>query len=198
MAQNVIINGVRYNGVPSVELPKAGGGTASFVDPTGTKIITANGTHDVAAYAAALVQVPTGAGNCKRFSFTPPNIPVSRVTIVSGDPDIAAHYADENFTGVIKLRDALPEFPTGFNYMLAFEMFGNKIFPRSSTSYASGHVGRMTGNEDYSGATITDQRIQTSVNTALRLGANANGDLTLSCSDSSSVFAANYDVIVWW
>lgn len=32
MAQNVIINGVTYSSVPSVSIPKSGGGTASFVD----------------------------------------------------------------------------------------------------------------------------------------------------------------------
>lgn len=32
MAQNVIINGVTYSNVPSVDIPKSGGGTAAFYD----------------------------------------------------------------------------------------------------------------------------------------------------------------------
>ena len=32
MAQNVIINGVTYNAVPEVDIPKSGGGTAKFTD----------------------------------------------------------------------------------------------------------------------------------------------------------------------
>ena len=36
MAQNVTVAGASYTDVPSVELPKAGGGTASFVDVTDT------------------------------------------------------------------------------------------------------------------------------------------------------------------
>lgn len=32
MAQNVIINGVTYNSVPEVDIPKSGGGTAKFYD----------------------------------------------------------------------------------------------------------------------------------------------------------------------
>ena len=32
MAQNVIINGVTYQNVPSVNIPKSGGGTAVFTD----------------------------------------------------------------------------------------------------------------------------------------------------------------------
>ena len=32
MAQNVIINGVTYQSVPEVNIPKSGGGTAKFYD----------------------------------------------------------------------------------------------------------------------------------------------------------------------
>ena len=35
MAQNVIINSVTYQNVPSVSIPKSGGGTATFWDTTG-------------------------------------------------------------------------------------------------------------------------------------------------------------------
>lgn len=34
MAQNVVINGVTYSDVPSVQIPKSGGGTAEFFDPS--------------------------------------------------------------------------------------------------------------------------------------------------------------------
>lgn len=35
MAQNVIINGVTYQNVPEVDIPKSGGGTAKFYDTSG-------------------------------------------------------------------------------------------------------------------------------------------------------------------
>lgn len=35
MAQNVIINGVTYQSVPEVDIPKTGGGTAKFYDTAG-------------------------------------------------------------------------------------------------------------------------------------------------------------------
>ena len=38
MAQNVIINGVTYQNVPEVDIPKAGGGTATFYDTAGADI----------------------------------------------------------------------------------------------------------------------------------------------------------------
>lgn len=34
MAQNVVINGVTYQNVPEVDIPKSGGGTAKFYDTT--------------------------------------------------------------------------------------------------------------------------------------------------------------------
>lgn len=34
MAQNVVINGVTYSSVPEVDIPKSGGGTATFYDPS--------------------------------------------------------------------------------------------------------------------------------------------------------------------
>lgn len=41
MAQNVIINGVTYQNVPEVDIPKSGGGTAKFFD-TASADVTSN------------------------------------------------------------------------------------------------------------------------------------------------------------
>lgn len=38
MAQNVIINGVTYNNVPEVDIPKSGGGSAKFFDTSGANV----------------------------------------------------------------------------------------------------------------------------------------------------------------
>lgn len=38
MAQNVIINGVTYQSVPEVNIPKSGGGTAAFHDIADTTL----------------------------------------------------------------------------------------------------------------------------------------------------------------
>lgn len=42
MAQNVIINGVTYQSVPEVDIPKVGGGTAKFFDTAGATISAAD------------------------------------------------------------------------------------------------------------------------------------------------------------
>lgn len=42
MAQNVIINGVTYQNVPEVDIPKSGGGTAKFYDTADADITAAD------------------------------------------------------------------------------------------------------------------------------------------------------------
>lgn len=42
MAQNVIINGVTYQSVPEVDIPKSGGGTAKFFDTEDADITSAD------------------------------------------------------------------------------------------------------------------------------------------------------------
>lgn len=42
MAQNVVINGVTYQNVPEVDIPKSGGGTAKFYDTADGNITSAD------------------------------------------------------------------------------------------------------------------------------------------------------------
>ena len=42
MAQNVIINGVTYQSVPEVDIPKSGGGTVSISSTEQAKVIASN------------------------------------------------------------------------------------------------------------------------------------------------------------
>lgn len=42
MAQNVTIAGASYSDVPSVDIPKTGGGTASFFDTSGVTAVAAD------------------------------------------------------------------------------------------------------------------------------------------------------------
>lgn len=68
MSKNVKVNGVNYTGVSQVQLPTTAGGTALFKDvdeittPSGSINITENGTHNVSAYAQAVVNVASGGG----------------------------------------------------------------------------------------------------------------------------------------
>lgn len=50
MAQNVIINGVTYQNVPEVDIPKSGGGTAKFYDTADADAAAANILTGKSAY----------------------------------------------------------------------------------------------------------------------------------------------------
>lgn len=52
MAQNVVINGVTYQSVPKVEIPKSGGGTAEFMDTSDATLASGGSMlSGVTAYA---------------------------------------------------------------------------------------------------------------------------------------------------
>ena len=52
MAQNVVINGVTYQNVPEVDIPKSGGGTAKFYDTAGATAAAADILTGKVAYSA--------------------------------------------------------------------------------------------------------------------------------------------------
>ena len=68
MAQNITLLGASYSAVPSVNLPKTGGGTASFVDVTDTTAAAADVASGKYFYTAAGVRTQgtsSGGGTSK-------------------------------------------------------------------------------------------------------------------------------------
>ncbi len=53
MAQNVVINSVTYQAVPSVSIPKSGGGTAIFYDTADADAAAANTLAGIVGYNAS-------------------------------------------------------------------------------------------------------------------------------------------------
>jgi len=53
MAQNVVINGVTYQSVPEVDIPKSGGGTAKFYDTAGATATAADVLDGKAFFGAS-------------------------------------------------------------------------------------------------------------------------------------------------
>lgn len=63
MSQNISLWGATYSDVPSVELPKSGGGTASFTDVSDTTALAADVAQGKYFYTAAGVRtLGTGTG----------------------------------------------------------------------------------------------------------------------------------------
>jgi len=57
---DIVIAGATFNGVPSIEIPKSGGGKASFFAVDGSLTVTENGTYDVSTLAQIVVNVSGG------------------------------------------------------------------------------------------------------------------------------------------
>lgn len=53
MAQNIIINGVTYQSVPEVDIPKSGGGTAKFYDTASGNVASADLLTGKTAYGSS-------------------------------------------------------------------------------------------------------------------------------------------------
>lgn len=53
MAQNVIINGVTYQSVPEVDIPKSGGGTAKFYDTASADVSASDVLTGKTAFGAS-------------------------------------------------------------------------------------------------------------------------------------------------
>ncbi len=80
MAQNVIINGVTYQNVPEVDIPKNGGGTAKFMD-------TADATLDNGDKMLAGV---TGYGNGVKYTGSISSKAAQTYTPTTSDQTITA------------------------------------------------------------------------------------------------------------
>lgn len=62
MSDNLTVFGKDYTGVTGIKAKGTGNGTLTYIRPSGTKSINANGTGiDVASYANVDVNVPTSS-----------------------------------------------------------------------------------------------------------------------------------------
>lgn len=85
MSDSLTIFGTDYTGVTGIKAKGTGNGTLTYIRPSGTKSISANGTGiDVAAYASVDVAVPTGGSPSLQAKTATPTEQQQAVTPDSG------------------------------------------------------------------------------------------------------------------
>lgn len=113
MAQNLVINGVTYNGVDSLTIPKSGGGKAEYVDAS------------------------TAATNTKTYEITLTKAS-GWVLLTTLDDEVAAHMSDTTLTvSLVNISPYAYEYFAGDIYMV-----GNKPIGYTNTYPFYGYSNR--------------------------------------------------------
>lgn len=153
-AQTAVASGVFTTGAVTVDpIP------SSYVQPSGTKDITENGTHDVRNYESVNVDVATGGGGLPESvsaisagTYTPAS-DITSATYITHDmgvsPDFALFYADEHYN------------TTSFEGYLAYQLIHIHPLETSSTTsdgYRFGLYGYNGSLSNFSGkiSKVTD------------------------------------------
>ena len=105
MAQNVIINGVTYQSVPEVNIPKSGGGTAKFMDTADANAVAADILSGKTAYVNG-VKITGQISSKAAATYTPTTSDqtiaagqyLSGAQTIEGDSNLQAQYIASGVT----------------------------------------------------------------------------------------------------
>ena len=186
------------------------------ITPSGTKQITSMALTDVAAYANAQVvdanlvaanikkdttilgvtgtfEGDSGGGggssvNCKIFNYTSAAAVANQdVTIVSGDADVAAHYADAN--AMVVVRKMTNNAANGSAVIIGT----NHNFGGGSTTMY------MNCNGTTNAAAVTSVPLTAASGSGVSVRCNANGDIIVHCMSKQNNFGgADYIIVFTW
>lgn len=149
MSQNISLWGASYSAVPSVLLPKQGGGTASFTDVTDTTAAASDVATGKYFYTAAGVRT---AGTNSGGGGSSMNVQVAQST---------SRATSSTYTSVISLTCS-----TAGTYTIYWDCF------RSSTSGTSGSQLYIGGTASGNANTTFTNHVQTNKRTGVTLAAN--------------------------
>lgn len=185
------------------------------ITPSGTKQIKNTALTDVAAYAnakvvdanlvAANIKKDTtilgvtgtyeGSGgggggssvNCKIFNYTSAAAVANQeVTVVSGDADVAAHYADPNAMVVVrKVTDNTTR--------------GSAIILGTNHSFGASNSMYMNYNGSTNAAAVSSVPLTAAAGSGVSVRCNANGDIIVHCGSTANNFGgADYIIVFTW
>ena len=153
MAQNITLLGASYSAVPAVQLPKTGGGTATFTDVTDTTAAAADVASGKYFYTSAGVRTQGtasggGSSNIVTGTFTTPATTGAASTFTipytgTGNTtwyNLVQRYAIGEFSITKARMDSAPSWGTGGaeNYGVVMLLYKNSTSTSTSYSRTSG------------------------------------------------------------
>lgn len=155
-------------------------------EASGVKNIVSNGIFDVSQFARAAVDVPQGSMNSKTFNVTISADASGEITMVSGDSDVAAHYADANAVCALVPRFAVSKATA----LSTIATAGRKVAGNRGTVglYITASLGAATFTND--GILTNSQGVQ--------LCAYSSGNIIINISTSRILQAGDYYLVFAW
>ena len=166
------------------------GNVIAEMSESGTKTLETSGTYCEGDIEVEYSQPAGGESSpCKVFTFTSPAAVVAQfVTVVSGDPDVAAHYADEN--AMVTVRKITNNTSNG----TAFISHTNHSFGGGAYGYYMNCNGTSNGS-----ATIAIPLNSTASAGTPFARCDANGDIKVYAQRTANNFGgANYIITFSW
>lgn len=200
MAQNITLLGASYTDVPSVLLPKTGGGTASFTDVTGTTATAADVASGKVFYAADGTQTTgTASGGASwtkiaETTYTASTTSTSATTIASWD--VGASAVTNARMVYIRIRDTAGKRAGYFYGSDSFYMGTNGIsdicVAKMSIAYSSDSEPVIIGQDGTGGYGIYTTYLYTTGTVTVRKRYNATYSLTVDGTYSVEAYTLDW------
>lgn len=163
------------------------GATLATMDVSGTKTLLTAGKYCEGNISVVYDKPSAPVANCKFFNFISETAVANvDVAVVSGDADVAAHYADANAMVIVRKV-------TNNNVRGTAMIVGtNHTFGASTSMY-------MNYNGSSNGAIVAAVPLTATSGSGVSVRCNANGDIIVHCLSTNNNFGgAEYIIMFSW
>lgn len=184
MAQNLSLWGATYSAVPSILLPKSGGGTASFTDVTDTTATAADVASGKYFYTSAGVRTQgTASGGSSVFftgTFTTPSQ-------TSTNGTVSIDYTGSGYPIMLVIDVEGGSFKEGTTWYNSTTRYAVGQIIITKSNYSAAPTYKTSGDVNYGNVNMVNKNSTTSATTYARSGStNANSYSSSTANGTSS------------